>query len=168
MFRFIIITSARLEEWITGVKLRVDAKIARKQAIWRQEASGEASAASNPPAELPVYWRYFVNSDKNTESSVASTAPSSGGIPKSPLWRFPHGMGRDNAPPRRFFGVTSRRTAIPLSMFCRLAALPCWDVSCGAELLNFGAFIEFVEVNLSALLHYRFEGRISRLINLTV
>jgi hypothetical protein len=85
MFRFIIITSARLEEWITGVKLRVDAKIARKQAIWRQEASGEASAASNPPAELPVYWRYFVNSDKNTESSVASTAPSSDGIPKSPL-----------------------------------------------------------------------------------
>lgn len=82
-------------------------------------------------------------------------------------------MGRDNAPPRRFFGVTSRRTAIPLNMFCRLAALPllgCFVLSfdCGAELLNFGAFIEFVEVNLSALLHYRFEGRISRLINLTL
>jgi hypothetical protein len=48
--------------------------------------------------------------------------------------------------------------------------LGCFVLSfdCGAELLNFGAFIEFVEVNLSALLHYRFEGRISRLINLTL
>lgn len=77
--------------------------------------------------------------------------------------RLLYGMGRDNALPRRFFGVTSQRTAIPRNNVLLLGAvtlLGCFVLSFdrGAELLNFGAFIAFMGVNLSALLHYRFRS----------
>ena len=78
--------------------------------------------------------------------------------------RLLYGMGRDNALPRRFFGVTSRRTAIPRNNVLLLGAVTligCFVLTFdrGAELLNFGAFIAFMGVNLAALLHYRFRSK---------
>ncbi len=77
--------------------------------------------------------------------------------------RLLYGMGRENALPRSFFGVTSRRTAIPRNNVLLLGAITlagCFVLSFdrGAELLNFGAFIAFMGVNLAALLHYRFRS----------
>jgi amino acid transporter len=77
--------------------------------------------------------------------------------------RLLYGMGRENALPRRFFGVTSRRAAIPQNNVLLLGAITlagCFVLSFdrGAELLNFGAFIAFMGVNLAALLHYRFRS----------
>jgi amino acid transporter len=78
--------------------------------------------------------------------------------------RVLYGMGRENALPRRFFGVTSQRTGIPRNNVLLLGAVTlvgCFLLSFerGAELLNFGAFIAFMGVNLAALLHYRFRSR---------
>jgi hypothetical protein len=62
--------------------------------------------------------------------------------------------------PRSFFGSLSVRTAIPRNNVLLLGAITltgCFVLSFdrGAELLNFGAFIAFMGVNLAALLHNR-------------
>ena len=77
--------------------------------------------------------------------------------------RVLYGMGRENALPRSFFGVTSRRAAIPRNNVLLLGVVTligCFLLSFerGAELLNFGAFIAFMGVNLAALVHYRFRS----------
>jgi putrescine importer len=73
--------------------------------------------------------------------------------------RLLYGMGRDDAIPRRFFGVVNARTHVPSNniVFVGLVALVgafVVDYQLGAELLNFGAFIAFMGVNLSSLFHY--------------
>jgi amino acid transporter len=78
--------------------------------------------------------------------------------------RLLYGMGRENALPRRFFGVTSKRTAIPRNNVLLLGVITligCFVLTFdrGAELLNFGAFIAFMGVNLAALLHYGFRSK---------
>ena len=73
--------------------------------------------------------------------------------------RLLYGMGRDNAIPRRFFGAVNPRTHVPSNNVILVGAIAlagAFTVSygLGAELLNFGAFIAFMGVNLAALLHY--------------
>lgn len=77
--------------------------------------------------------------------------------------RLLYGMGRDRAIPRAFFGALSPRTGIPRNNVLLLGLLTltgCFLLSFerGAELLNFGAFIAFMGVNLAALVHYRFRS----------
>ena len=73
--------------------------------------------------------------------------------------RLLYGMGRDNALPNRFFGFLDPRTKIPrnnvilIGVLCVAGAFAL-SYQLGAELLNFGAFIGFMGVNVSALLHY--------------
>ena len=73
--------------------------------------------------------------------------------------RLLYGMGRDNTIPRRFFGAISPRTGVPANnvIFTGVLALIgafLMSYQLGAELLNFGAFIAFMGVNLAALVHY--------------
>ena len=68
-------------------------------------------------------------------------------------------MGRDNVLPKRFFGVLDPATSIPqnnilLSGFLTLAGALLLSYELGAELLNFGAFIAFMGVNLATFVHY--------------
>jgi amino acid transporter len=77
-------------------------------------------------------------------------------------------MGRDDAIPRRFFGVVNPRTHVPsnnilLVGVVALAGAFVVNYQLGAELLNFGAFIAFMGVNLSALLHYWWRAERKRL-----
>ncbi len=73
--------------------------------------------------------------------------------------RLLYGMGRDNTIPQGFFGVLHPRTRIPannvilIGLACAAGGLLI-SYQLGAELLNFGALIGFMGVNLSALLHY--------------
>lgn len=78
--------------------------------------------------------------------------------------RVLYGMGRDNAIPRRFFGVVSLKTAIPRNNVMILGVVALIDAFSltyerGAELLNFGAFIAFMGVNIAALVHYKFRSQ---------
>ncbi|HTJ29003.1 MAG TPA: amino acid permease, partial [Acidobacteriaceae bacterium] len=70
---------------------------------------------------------------------------------------------RSNALPRRFFAHVHSRTATPrnnvlLIGLCTLIGVFVLTYERGSELLNFGAFIAFIGVNLAALIHYRFRS----------
>jgi putrescine importer len=77
--------------------------------------------------------------------------------------RLLYGMGRSNAIPKKFFGAIHPRTRIPANnvIFVGVIALIgafliTYDV--GAELLNFGALIAFMGVNIASLTHYYIRG----------
>ena len=78
--------------------------------------------------------------------------------------RLLYGMGRSNAIPKRFFGAIHPKTRIPANnvVFVGVIALiGAFLISYGdgAELLNFGALIAFMGVNLASLTHYYVRGR---------
>jgi len=73
--------------------------------------------------------------------------------------RLLYGMGRQDALPRRFFGAIDPRTNVPrnnvlLIGVIALAGGLTLSYQLGAEMLNFGAFIAFMGVNVAALVHY--------------
>ncbi len=77
--------------------------------------------------------------------------------------RLLYGMGRSEAIPRKFFGVIHPKTRVPANnvMFVGVVALIgafLITYDNGAELLNFGALIAFMGVNLAALTHYYLRG----------
>jgi putrescine importer len=85
--------------------------------------------------------------------------------------RLLYGMGRSNALPKSFFGVVDPRHQIPRNnvLFVGLIALAgafIVSYSLGAEMLNFGALIAFMGVNLAALVHYYIRQNEKRIINL--
>jgi putrescine importer len=73
--------------------------------------------------------------------------------------RLLYGMGRENALPRSFFGAIDDRRNIPRNNVILVGALALvggltLTYQLGAEMLNFGAFIAFMGVNLAAFTHY--------------
>ncbi len=83
--------------------------------------------------------------------------------------RLLYGMGRDNAIPKRFFGALDPRTQTPRNNVLFTGALALvgaflLSYQLGAEMMNFGAFIAFIGVNVSALVHYTVRGGDRRLI----
>jgi len=81
--------------------------------------------------------------------------------------RLLYGMGRDNAIPRRVFGVLDERKKIPAQnvMIIGAAAFVAalfvsYDL--GANLLNFGALIGFMGVNAASFLRYFVRAREKR------
>jgi amino acid transporter len=78
--------------------------------------------------------------------------------------RLLYGMGRDDAIPRGFFGRLHPRTHVPFNnvvLIGVVALAGAFTISYGfgAELLNFGALIGFMGVNLAAFVHYFWRGR---------
>jgi amino acid transporter len=72
--------------------------------------------------------------------------------------RLLYGMGRDDALPRRFFGALCGR-GVPRNNVLLVGALALVGAQLvsyqlGAELLNFGAFVAFMGVNLAARVRY--------------
>jgi amino acid transporter len=77
--------------------------------------------------------------------------------------RLLYGMGRSNAIPRKFFGAIHPKTRIPannVAFVGVIALIGAFLISydTGAQLLNFGALIAFMGVNLAALTHYYIRG----------
>lgn len=73
--------------------------------------------------------------------------------------RLLYGMGRDNTLPRSFFGALHPKTLVPANNVIAIGAACAiggflMSYQLGAELLNFGALIGFMGVNLSSLLRY--------------
>ena len=81
--------------------------------------------------------------------------------------RLLYAMGQDGALPRRFFGSVSVRNRIPrnnvilIGAVCLGGAL-ILNYDLGAELLNYGALLAFMGVNLSAALRSWRQGRWSQ------
>jgi putrescine importer len=77
--------------------------------------------------------------------------------------RLLYGMGRDGALPKRFFGFIDPKTNIPRNNVLAVGAIALGGAflityETGAELLNFGAFIGFMGVNIAAFLRYWVRG----------
>jgi putrescine importer len=73
--------------------------------------------------------------------------------------RLMFGMGRDQALPARFFGAVSFGSGIPRNNVLLVGALMIPGVfllsyEAGAELLNFGAFVGFMGVNMASFVRY--------------
>ncbi len=71
--------------------------------------------------------------------------------------RLLYAMGRDGALPRRFFGSLNR-AGVPAANVLLIAALACTavflDLERAASLINFGAFVAFIFVNVSVIFTY--------------
>ena len=77
--------------------------------------------------------------------------------------RLLYGMGRSDAIPRKFFGAIHPKTRIPANNVIFVGAIALLGAFLitydnGAQLLNFGALIAFMGVNLAALTHYYIRG----------
>jgi len=87
--------------------------------------------------------------------------------------RLLYGMGRDNAIPSRFFAALTPQTRIPRNNIVLVGALAmagAFAVSfeLGCEMLNFGALIGFMGVNLSAFVRYYIRGNRKNPLNLVL
>ncbi|MBZ5582025.1 MAG: APC family permease [Acidobacteriia bacterium] len=85
--------------------------------------------------------------------------------------RLLFGMGRSNALPKSFFGVLDPKRFIPRNnvVFVGAASLLgafLMDYDLGAQMLNFGALIAFMWVNVAALVHYYVRQKEKKLRNL--
>jgi putrescine importer len=85
--------------------------------------------------------------------------------------RLLFGMGRSNALPKSFFGAIDPQRHIPRNnvLFVGAATLAgafLLNYDLGAQMLNFGALIAFMGVNLAAFLRYYVRNREKKLINL--
>lgn len=84
--------------------------------------------------------------------------------------RLLYGMGRSEALPRRFFGAVHAPTGIPRNNVLLIGGLALvggflLSFQRGAELLNFGAFIAFMGVNLAAFTRYWVRAEKKTLVN---
>jgi len=87
--------------------------------------------------------------------------------------RLLYGMGRDHAIPSQFFAALHPRTRIPrnnILLVGGVALVGAFAVSfeLGAQLLNFGALIGFMGVNVAALVRYYLRGDKKNLLNLVL
>ncbi len=85
--------------------------------------------------------------------------------------RLLFGMGRSKALPEKFFGAVEPKRGIPQNnvIFVGVIALVgsfLIPYSLGAEMLNFGALIAFMGVNLSVIMHYYVRAEKKKLTNL--
>jgi putrescine importer len=78
--------------------------------------------------------------------------------------RLLYGMGRSNAIPKPIFGAVDPRTRIPRNNVLIVGAIALVgayfirDYDRAAELLNYGALIAFMGVNLASVTHYFIRG----------
>jgi putrescine importer len=84
--------------------------------------------------------------------------------------RLLYGMGRSNALPRGFFGAIDPRNGIPRNNVLLVGVLAfaggmLLSYQLGAEMLNFGAFIAFMGVNLAAFTRYWLRSSERRVLN---
>ena len=87
--------------------------------------------------------------------------------------RLLYGMGRDGVLPKEFFGAIDEKSRVPRNAVLTIGAISlCGSFlltyQTGAELLNFGAFIGFMGVNLAALLRYFIRAEKKQLTHLII
>lgn len=85
--------------------------------------------------------------------------------------RLLFGMGRSNALPKRFFGAIEPKRKVPRNNVLFVGAVAVigaflLNFDLGAEMLNFGALIAFMGVNLAAFVRFYVREKIKKLTNL--
>lgn len=89
-----------------------------------------------------------------TASAIASQASAS---------RILFGMGRDGMLPKKIFGYVNKKTKVPSINIIMIGVISMsalfLDLSAAASLVNFGALLGFIMVNVSVIAHYYVRGR---------
>jgi putrescine importer len=85
--------------------------------------------------------------------------------------RLLYGMGREDAIPRKFFGVIDSKRFVPRNNVLFIGATTLigafvLSFQLAAEMLNFGAFIAFMGVNLSVFFHFFIKEKNRKFINI--
>lgn len=91
------------------------------------------------------------------------TSLGSGLAAQAGISRLLYGMGRDGMLPRRFFGRLNPRTSVPANNILLVGVLAfagclLLNYEHAAELINFGAFLAFIGVNVSVIRIFYFRG----------
>ena len=131
------------------------------QLVWSSEAFDPAKIESAFPLVAQRAGGYFLFHLLNFTILIANIGSGMGA--QLAAARLLYGMGRSDALPKSFFGSVDAVRRIPrnnvlLIGLVALGGAMVISYERGAELLNFGALIAFVGVNLAALVRYFVRG----------
>jgi amino acid transporter len=131
------------------------------QLLWSSEAFDPSKIESAFPLVAQRAGGFFLFHLLNFTILIANIGSGMGA--QLAAARLLYGMGRSDALPRSFFGRIDPVRRIPrnnvlLIGLVALAGAMVISYERGAELLNFGALIAFMGVNLAALVHYYIRG----------
>ncbi len=138
---------------ITGVLASIQVYFA--QLIWPETTFPDQDTAfCFVAAKAGGQWLFFT---VNIALLIATIGSGSGA--HLGAGRLLYGMGRDNAIPKKFFGVVNARTQVPSNNIILVGAFVLAGAflltyPLGAQLLNFGALIAFMGVNASSFVRY--------------
>jgi len=152
---------------ITGILASVQVYFA--QLIWPDtNFPDQDNAFSYVAGKAGGIWLFFTVNVALLVANIGSGAGAHLGA-----GRLLYSMGRDNAIPSKFFGAVNPRTRIPsnniilIGVVMLIAALSLKAIQefkhvdaygFGCTLLNFGALLAFMAVNLAAFVHYFVRG----------
>jgi putrescine importer len=140
---------------ITGVLSALEVYAA--QLVWGSSPFPQAMVESAFPLVAQRAGGFFLFHLVNFTILIANVGSGMGA--QLAAARLLYGMGRNDAIPRRFFGVIDSVRRIPANSIIFVGAIALigaffLSYERGVELLNFGAFIAFIGVNVAAFVHY--------------
>jgi putrescine importer len=132
------------------------------QLVWSSQAFDPARIESAFPLVAQRAGGFFLFHLLNFTILIANIGSGMGA--QLAAARLLYGMGRSEALPRRFFGTVDAIRRIPRNNVLLIGAIALAGAMLityerGAELLNFGALIAFMGVNLAALVRYFVRGQ---------
>ncbi len=152
---------------ITGVLASLEVYAA--QLVWRDQPFPADKITSAFPLVAQTAGGYFLFQLINFTILVANIGSGMGS--QLGAARLLYGMGRSDGIPKKFFGAVDPKSHVPRNnvIFVGVIALVgsfiiTYDQ--GADLLNFGALLAFMGVNIAALVRYYFRAEKKNILNL--
>jgi putrescine importer len=152
---------------ITGVLSSAEVYLA--QLVWGSRPFPEALVESAFPLVARQAGGFFLFHLVNFTILIANVGSGMGA--QLAAARLLYGMGRSRAIPRKFFGAIEPKRRIPMNGVLLIGAIALTGALLtsyerGVELLNFGAFIAFMGVNLACFVRYYMRASEKRWTNL--
>ena len=152
---------------ITGVLASLEVYAA--QLVWRDQPFPADKITSAFPLVAQTAGGYFLFHLINFTILIANIGSGLGS--QLGAARLLYGMGRSNGIPKKFFGAIDPKSRIPRNnvIFVGVVALAgafiiTYDQ--GADLLNFGALLAFMGVNIAALVRYYVRAKEKKVLDL--
>jgi amino acid transporter len=152
---------------ITGVLASLEVYAA--QLVWRDQPFPADKITSAFPLVAQTAGGYFLFQLINFTILIANIGSGMGS--QLGAARLLYGMGRSNGIPKKFFGAIDPQSRVPRNnvIFVGVIALIgsfliTYDQ--GADLLNFGALLAFMGVNIAALVRYYLRAEEKNILNL--
>jgi len=152
---------------ITGVLASLEVYAA--QLVWRDQPFPADKITSAFPLVAQTAGGYFLFHLINFTILVANIGSGMGS--QLGAARLLYGMGRSDGIPKKFFGFIDPKSHVPRNnvIFVGVVALAGAFVITydqGADLLNFGALLAFMGVNVAAMVRYYFRAEKKNILNL--